>query len=114
MPENKESFVIVGETSAGKRFRPSDWAERLCGVMAQYGPARRRAGPLAYSPYVMPENRAGTRCVAVDGRLHEIEAMAYRFLLNFAKENDLRVEVVTTVSEPVEITQVSTQASSPG
>ncbi|MBL8423550.1 MAG: DUF3579 domain-containing protein, partial [Candidatus Accumulibacter phosphatis] len=24
------SFIIVGLTTAGKKFRPSDWAERLC------------------------------------------------------------------------------------
>ncbi|MBF1259465.1 MAG: DUF3579 domain-containing protein, partial [Lautropia mirabilis] len=27
-------FVIIGETHEGRRFRPSDWAERLAGVMA--------------------------------------------------------------------------------
>lgn len=90
--DDPESFVIVGQTSAGKRFRPSDWAERLCGVMAPYGPAGRRAGPLTYSPYVMPGSREGIKCVTVDARLHGVEPMAYRFLLNFARENDLQVD----------------------
>jgi hypothetical protein len=52
-------FVIVGTTLDGKSFRPSDWAERLCGV--------------------------------VDARLERVEAMAYRFLVNFAKDNELQV-----------------------
>jgi hypothetical protein len=91
-PDVSESFVIVGQTSAGKRFRPSDWAERLCGVMAPYGPAGSRGGPLTYSPYVMPGSRDGIKCVSVDARLHGIEPMAYRFLLNFARENDLQVD----------------------
>ena len=30
-------FVIVGTTLDGKPFRPSDWAERLCGVMSAFG-----------------------------------------------------------------------------
>jgi hypothetical protein len=31
------------------------------------------------------------RCVVVDQRLESIEPMAYRFLLNFAKDNELQV-----------------------
>ena len=33
----------------------------------------------------------GVRCVVVDRRLEQIEPMAYRFLVNFAKDNELRV-----------------------
>lgn len=54
-------FVIIGETHEGRRFRPSDWAERLAGVMAAFRPrkksgARSGAGQfhLGYSPYVLP------------------------------------------------------------
>jgi hypothetical protein len=32
----------------------------------------------------------GARCVVVDLRLEEVEPMAYRFLLGFAKDNGLR------------------------
>lgn len=39
-------FVIIGLTRSGKRFRPSDWAERLAGVMAQFG----GEPPVRYSP----------------------------------------------------------------
>jgi hypothetical protein len=31
------------------------------------------------------------RCVVVDRRLESIEPMAYRFLVNFARDNELRV-----------------------
>jgi hypothetical protein len=31
------------------------------------------------------------RCVVVDVRLEELEPMAYRFLLSFAKDNELQV-----------------------
>ena len=32
-----ENFIIVGLTLDGKKFRPSDWAERLCGIMSAFG-----------------------------------------------------------------------------
>jgi len=79
-------FVIQGMTLDGKPFRPSDWAERLCGVMSAFGGDHR----MQYSPYVHPVTSAGVRCVVVDIRLEEIEPMAFRFLLGFAKENELR------------------------
>ena len=47
-------------------------------------------GRLGYSPFCFPITSAGVRCVVVDIRLKELEPMAYKFLLNFAKDNDLR------------------------
>ncbi len=87
MPIETNEFVIRGVTQAGKTFRPSDWAERLCGVMAQCGADRR----MHYSPYVWQVLSEGVTCVVVDGRLEDIEPMAYRFLMNFARDNELDV-----------------------
>src|SRR5256885_3845148 len=87
MPEPVVEFVIQGVTLDGNAFRPSDWAERLCGVMSAFGGDHR----MQYSPYVHPVTASGVRCVVVDVRLEEIEPMAYRFLLAFAKDNDLKV-----------------------
>ena len=87
MPDLSVEIVIQGTTEAGKQFRPSDWAERLCGVMAAFGSDQH----LAYSPYVHPITSNGVRCVVVDMRLEDIEPMAYRFLRSFAKDNDLKV-----------------------
>lgn len=88
LPEARVSeFVIQGVTVDGKPFRPSDWAERLCGVMAAFGGDHR----MQYSPFVHPITANGVRCVVVDIRLEEIEPMAYRFLVSFAKDNELRV-----------------------
>ena len=80
-------FVITGLTKDGKPFRPSDWAERLCGVMSAFGGDHR----MQYSPFVHPVTSNGVRFVVVDVRLEQIEPLAYRFLLNFAKDNELRV-----------------------
>ena len=89
MPEQEGvvEFVIQGVTLDGKPFRPSDWAERLCGVMAAFGNDHR----MQYSPFVHPVTANGVRCVVVDVRLERAEPMAYRFLLGFAKDNELRV-----------------------
>ncbi len=87
MPDEVVEFVIRGVTLDGRPFRPSDWAERLCGVMSAFGGDHR----MQYSPYVHPISSDGVRCVVVDRRLEQIEPMAYRFLLNFAKDNELQV-----------------------
>ena len=85
--EKADEFVIKGVTGDGKPFRPSDWAERLCGVMSAFG----SDGRMQYSPYVYPISTAGLKCVVVDLMLQEVEPMAYNFLVNFAKENELQV-----------------------
>ena len=85
-------FFIQGITSDGRTFRPSDWAERLCGVMSSFRPPG--AGPQAhitYSPYVTPGVHDGAKCVRVDSRIEQIEPMAYKFLRSFAADNDLQV-----------------------
>ena len=87
MSDQVDEFLIKGLTAEGKPFRPSDWAERLCGVMSAFG----SDGRMQYSPYVYPITAAGLKCVVVDLYLCEIEPMAYNFLVNFAKENELQV-----------------------
>lgn len=87
MAADTNEFVIQGITPDGKPFRPSDWADRLAGVMCSFGGDNR----MAYSPYCYPITSNGIKCVVVDIRLKEIEPMAYTFLLNFAKDNELQV-----------------------
>jgi len=79
------SLVIVGRTQDGKKFRPSDWAERLCGVMSAFGSEKK----MRYSPYVSTGEWEGDKCVFIDGALYDISPIGYRFLANFAKDNDL-------------------------
>jgi hypothetical protein len=87
MSSRTDEFLIRGVTLAGRLFRPSDWAERLCGVMSAFG----SDGRMQYSPYVYPVTSDGVKCVVVDARLREIEPMAHNFLLNFARDNELEV-----------------------
>jgi hypothetical protein len=85
-PDSLE-IVIQGVTLSGQPFRPSDWAERLCGMMSAFSEDRH----LSYSPYLKPIITAGVRCVVLDVRLEQLDPAAYRFLLEFAKDNELKV-----------------------
>jgi len=101
-PQFRE-FFIHGVTASGRPFRPSDWAERLCGVMSSYRPggmATGRDAYIGYSPYVRPTVVGGVKCVVVDERLRELERMAFDFVMNFARDNDLPVYEACSLPEP--------------
>ena len=38
---NPYEIIIQGITSEGRTFRPSDWAERLSGILASLAPTRK-------------------------------------------------------------------------
>ncbi len=97
----KELFIL-GLTSTGKPFRPSDWAERLCGVLSCYRPPGRQQSQqyLAYSPYAKPIIMNRVKCVVIDERLRDIEPMAMTFVLNFARDNDLQVLDACLLPDP--------------
>lgn len=87
----KEVF-IQGITLEGKIFRPSDWADRLCGVMSPFRPGGPQPGShLTYSPWCIPTLINGVRCVVVNAELREVEPMAWDFAINFAKDNNLQM-----------------------
>jgi hypothetical protein len=88
-----QEFIIMGLTQDGKQFRPSDWAERLCGVMSCFRPEGTggRNAHLQYSPYVLPTMINGVRSVVVNEALRGLDPLAYHFVLNFAKDNNLQV-----------------------
>jgi hypothetical protein len=85
---------IQGTTRDGRTFRPSDWAERLAGAMSCFRPGGTAGGPgahIGYSPYCVPRVIGGVKFVIVDEALREIEPMAWDFVMNFARDNDLQV-----------------------
>jgi hypothetical protein len=87
MPDTPRELVILGITESGKTFRPSDWAERLCGVMTLFDPTNR----IGFSPYVRPIMSHGVKCVLIDIRLEQLEPSAFDFLLEFARDNELKM-----------------------
>ena len=86
-------FFILGITNDGKQFRPSDWAERLCGVMSCFRPegSGGRHAHLQFSPYVRPTILNGEKAVVVFHKLKSIEPLAHHFVVDFAKDNNLQV-----------------------
>ncbi len=96
----KEIF-IMGVTRDGRTFRPSDWAERLAGVMSAFRPGDVPPhAHLSYSPWCLPTVINGVKCVVVNSALREAEPMAWDFVINFAKDNDLEHGEACLVPEP--------------
>ncbi len=83
---------IVGRTADGRSFRPSDWAERLAGVMSSFRPGGASAGShLSYSAWCVPSTIGTDKCVIVHRDLRDAEPMAWDFVMNFARDNQLQV-----------------------
>ena len=91
--DSAKEVVILGLTRAGRQFRPSDWTERLAGVMSQFRPGGPRPGShLGYSPWCVPATHNGVKCVVVHRDLRDYDPMAWDFCINFARDNDLQVQ----------------------
>jgi sugar/nucleoside kinase (ribokinase family) len=74
-------------TTQGKVFRPTDWAERMSGVMASYKNSR-----LQYSPLLQPStNVDGYKCVLLDPMLKESSPEVYQSIIEFARANNLKI-----------------------
>ncbi len=100
--QKPRQFTIQGLTLEGRTFRPSDWAERLAGAMSCFRPGGGAGGIAAYigySPYCVPQVVDGVKCVIVNEALKGIEPMAWDFVMNFARDNHLRVSDTTPASE---------------
>ena len=102
-PLKPRQYVIQGRTLGGLVFRPSDWAERLAGAMSSFRPSGSSGGISAYigySPYCVPHMQEGVKCVLVNEALKDIEPMAWDFVMNFARDNQLEVAELCLLPEP--------------
>lgn len=84
------AVLILGVTRSGRAFRPGDWTDRLAGLFSTFGKDRL----LKYSPCVRPVIADGARSLLVDGGLLEGDPRAFRFVLDFAKDNDLLIRCI--------------------
>ena len=92
-PQPRE-FFIQGVTLDGQTFRPSDWAERLAGAMSCFRPDGVQGGIgayIGYSPLCVPRVINGIKCVIVSEALKSVEPMAWDFVMNFARDNQLQL-----------------------
>jgi len=87
---------ILGVTPSGQTFRPSDWAERLAGVMSSFRPGGAAPGDrFSYSPWCVPNTVDGIKCVIVHIDMRQDHVMAWDFVMGFAKDNNLQVITAT-------------------
>jgi hypothetical protein len=80
-------ITIKGLTNDGKKFRPSDWAERLTASVATFGRGRR----MIFHPSVHMVTIDGISCVVVDSELEQHDPMLFGFLMDFGKSNNLQI-----------------------
>lgn len=80
-------IIIEGMTQSGRKFRPSDWAERMSGTLATFGPDHR----IHYSPLLKPLTIDGIKCVAVDPRLQDQFPEMFAYIMGWASNNQLKI-----------------------
>ena len=80
-----EKILIMGYTKEGKKFRPSDWAERLYYTVAEYG----KNGRIIFNPLVYINLEDKSKCIVINATLQEKNPMIFDFLIDFAISNKL-------------------------
>ena len=86
-------YVIEGYTEDGRKFRPSDWIDRISSMGASYEMHR-----LVYSDMLHPELYNGQKCLIIDMALEKSNPGMFQYVMNFVKSNGLRMtEVCSTV-----------------
>lgn len=87
--EQPERLVIHGVREDGSFLRPEDWIERISSVLASFGSDHR----LSYASSVKPCVIEGDKCLVVARCLEAANPQAYEFIMNFAKSNQLRIQM---------------------
>lgn len=87
MVNTSEELLILSITAENRPFRPSDWTERICGIIANYD----SKGRWAYSELAHPVIHEGKAGVKIKIILAEINPNAYQFIMDFAQNNHLRI-----------------------
>lgn len=84
----EKRIVIEGITATGEKFRPSDWAERMCGCLASFNNRR-----ITYSPKLRPsvDNVSSAKCLVLDPTLRETNPDVFECIMKFADENRLKI-----------------------
>lgn len=81
-----DELIIKGITIDGVKFRPSDWVDRLCGLLAGFEQQK-----VSYSQFLRPIVYKDMNCVAVKKQLQDESPDIFAFIMQFAKDNRLLV-----------------------
>ena len=92
-----DTLIIQGVTSDGRKFRPSDWAERMSGILSTFGDDHR----IHYSPQLRPISINGVKCIALSEELKITKPNIYQQIIDFATRNNL---IISSSSESTEQT----------
>ena len=82
-------YLMLGETTEGRKFRPSDWADRLfsaCGSYAHDADLKQML-----SENICMVERRGRKGIVFSEALADLEPEMYHFLLRFGENNSLRI-----------------------
>ncbi len=93
-----DEIIIEGITVDGVKFRPSDWVDRLCGMLAVFDNQK-----VTYSPYLRPMIHDDMSCVAVKKSLQTANSDAFKFIMQFAEDNKLVVINCAEFKKQVEL-----------
>ena len=85
--KKKRHILIKGITASGEKFRPSDWAERVCGKLSTFKGRR-----MYYSPLLHPILKDGRKCILIDPDLATSNPKLFETIINFAHNNNLQIE----------------------
>lgn len=85
-PDEKSKIIIEGITESGELFRPSDWAERMSERLSTF-----RKHRVQYSPLLQPSMKEGHKCIILDPKLKQSNPSLYQSILEFAKNNNLKI-----------------------
>jgi len=80
-------ILIQGVTEDGRKFRPSDWAERMSGMLSTFGPDHR----IHYSPLLRPVSVDGVKCIALAAELEQENPAVFEQIMDFARRNQLNI-----------------------
>jgi hypothetical protein len=88
--EAVKKIIIEGITENGRKFRPSDWAERMSGALSTFGRDHR----IQYSPLLQPLTVNGIKCVSVDPHMKDTYPEMFAYIMRWVDMNHLKtVEV---------------------
>lgn len=83
---NSKRLIIQGVTPTGDKFRPSNWAERMCGNLCSFRNRR-----MIYSPLLRPAVINGIKCVIIGPELETTHPTVFQQVIDFASQNNLSV-----------------------
>ena len=82
-----KKIIIEGITENGRKFRPSDWAERMSGALSTFGRDQR----IQYSPLLQPMTVNGIKCVSVDPQLKDSFPEMFAYIMRWVDTNRQKV-----------------------